>query len=213
MRRSLYSLSLLVVLVIGGGCNNNRTLKEENALLKDENQTLRGQLDDRNTALESANRELRDKEVELADLRQQLGSMETMTAAAVTGFEGISGVSGSVGVGEITATVESDVLFSPGKAELKDEAKRTLDQVAQVLNSTHAGRTVRIAGHTDTDPIRKSGYKSNYHLGFERAYAVREYLTSRGVAEQRVYLASYGPDEPMPTKAESRRVELVVVTN
>ena len=89
----------------------------------------------------------------------------------------------------------------------------TLDQVAGVLNSTHAGRTIRIAGHTDTDPIRKSGYKSNYHLGFERGFAVREYLISRGVAADRVYLASHGPDEPQGSKAQSRRVEIVVIMN
>ena len=43
--------------------------------------------------------------------------------------------------------------------------------------------------------IRKSGFKSNYHLGFERAYAVREYLVSRGVPPTSVYVASHGPDQ------------------
>ena len=48
---------------------------------------------------------------------------------------------------------------------------------------------------------------------FERAFAVRDYLASKGVAGNRIYLASYGPDVPRGNKQQSRRVEVVVVLN
>lgn len=201
--------ALLLAGFVLGGCNN---LKEENALLMEENQNLREQLADRNSALDAATMTAREREMEAARLRRELQEQQRQEQSEPqrTGFEGIAGVTGSMSAGEVTATVESDVLFDSGKATLKSAAKQSLDQVANVLNSTYAGRSIRVAGHTDTDPIRKSGHKSNYHLGFERAYAVREYLISRGVPSNRIYLASYGPDKPRGSKAQSRRVEIIV---
>ena len=65
-------------------------------------------------------------------------------------------------------------------------------------------------GHTDSDPIRRSGHKSNYHLGFERGFAVREYLISRGIDPSNISITSYGPDQSLGSKSKSRRVEIVV---
>jgi chemotaxis protein MotB len=152
--------------------------------------------------------------MEATRLRRELEeSRRTARPSAATGtvFEGIAGVSGTRSGGEVTATVESDVLFDSGRATVKPAAQQSLNQVASVLNSQYAGRQIRIVGHTDTDPIRRSGHKSNYHLGFERAYAVREHLISRGVSADRIQLASFGPHQPRGNKAQSRRVEIVVI--
>lgn len=203
--------SVLMAAVAMTGCTSH--LLDENALLLEENQGLRDQLIDRNAALESANHEAREKAIQLAHLTKDIDELRAIRPSGGTGFEGIEGVSGSVGVGEVTAMIESDLLFDSGKSVLKKNAKRTLNAVASVLNTSYAGRPIRIAGHTDSDAIRKSGHKSNHHLAFERAYAVRAYLVSNGVAAGRMYLASYGPDRGKPTKAQSRRVELVVIVN
>jgi flagellar motor protein MotB len=195
-----------------GGCSDS--LKEENALLTEENEGLRAQLSERNAALDSAHDELRSKDQRLADLRRQLENAEQQVSQTPDDpFRGIAGVTGSVGIGEVTATLESDILFDSGRATLKSSAKRALDEVARVIVREYPGRTIRVAGHTDTDPIRKSGYKSNYHLGFERAYAVRDYLIQRGVPERNVYIASHGPNRTLGSKQQSRRVEIVVVVN
>jgi chemotaxis protein MotB len=192
------------------GCTTD--LQKHNALLTKENEDLRAQLGDRNTALADAQQELRDKNVELSQLRRDQESGQ-QPLAQVTGFEQIPNVSTTFGAGEVTVAVESDVLFASGKSSLKSAAKTSLDEVANVLNRSYADYLIRVEGHTDSDPIRKSGFKSNYHLGFERAYAVRDYLVSRGVDAQRISTASYGPDQPMASKAACRRVEIVVITN
>jgi len=214
-RKWLTGLGLLVVAAMLTGCNSNT--KDENALLTEENQSLREQLSDRNNALQSAHDELRDKDMHLAELQREIEAAQQspqLTAnMPADPFSNIPGVTGSVGAGEITATLESDVLFDSGKASLKQAAQRSLDEVARIISNSYRGRPIRVAGHTDTDPIRKSGYKSNYHLGFERAYAVRDYLISRGVPASSVYIASYGPDRSKATKQQSRRVEIVVVVN
>lgn len=203
-------LALPATIVLLAGCTAD--LQKHNALLTKENEDLRAQLGDRNAALADAQQELRDRNVELSQLHRDLESNQ-QPLAQVTGFEQIANVTSSFGDGEVTVAVESDVLFASGKASLKTAAKASLDDVADVLNRSYGDYLIRIEGYTDTDPIRKSGHKSNYHLGFERAYAVRDYLSAQGVEPQRISIASYGPDQPMTTKAASRRVEIVVITN
>ncbi len=217
MRRSVLLTLLLATSAMLTGCNNS--LKDENAALMEESQNLRAQLADRNDALEAANADRREMEMINAELRRQNDELNQQLAARPsqperrTGFEGIEGVSSQFANGMVTVTIASDILFDSGKAALKTNAQRSLDQVASVLNSQYNGRTIRIAGHTDTDPIVKSGWKTNYHLGAERAYSVMEYLKGRRVPENRMFIASFGPNRPQGSKAQSRRVEIAVMMN
>ena len=205
MRRSWMTTvaSGMAIVACLGGCTAN--LKKQNTLLNKENDELRSQLNERNAALDESQQTLKEKDQELAKIRQGGGP-----AGGATGFESIPNVKARAGAGEVTVAVESDVLFASGKTSLKEGCKKSLDQVADVLKRSYKNQRIRIEGYTDSDPIKKSGYKSNYHLGFERAWAVREYLVSKGVDSKQVSLASYGPNEPAKTKAESRHVEIVV---
>lgn len=212
--RMLLAGTLLATMMTLGGCKNR--LKDENTSMGSEVNNLRSQLADRTKALEDCNNDLRARDQQLAALRRETGAGGAAPAAAPggnTGFEGIAGVNSSASAGEVTASVESDLLFDSGKTTLKTSAKKSLDQVASVLKSKYASQSIRVVGHTDTDPIVHSGFKSNYHLGFERAYEVRKYLIEKGVDAKHVSLASYGPDMPKGGKAQSRRVEVVVIMN
>jgi len=204
--------AVLGAVVLLSGCTADLT--EQNAWLTEENENLRSQLAGRNSALTDAQQDLRERQSQVAQLRRDLDNAQRSERSSFTrtGFENIPGVSAAYSNGEVTITVQSDVLFDSGKTSLKSSAKQSLQTVASVLNSSYAGRPVRIEGYTDSDPIRKSGHKSNHHLGFERAYSVRKFLISKNVDASRVALASYGPDKPMGSKAQSRRVEIVVVT-
>ena len=203
-------LAGLTCLVALSGCSSD--LQKTNVLLSRENEDLRAQMAERNAALAENEAAMRDKDNEIARLQQDERPYVQQPLAQVTGFEEIANVSAAYSKGEVTVVVESDVLFAPGKSSLKTNAKRSLDQVGSVLERSYADQIIRIEGYTDSDPIRKSGYRSNFHLGFERAYAVREYLISRGIDPDRVSVASYGPMQAMATKAASRRVEIVVAT-
>ena len=85
------------------------------------------------------------------------------------------------------------------------------DKIIRILNDNYSTKAIDVAGFTDTDPIKFSPHKDNYYLGFARAYAVREYLVSKGIDGTRISLSSFGPDQPRDTKSKSRRVEIVVV--
>jgi len=201
-------LTGLTAVVCLSGCSSD--LQKTNVLLSRENEDLRAQMSGRNAALAENEAAMRDKDREIARLQQTEQPYVQQPLLQVTGFEQIPNVSAVYSQGEVTVVVESDVLFAPGKTSLRSGAKHSLDQVGSVLERSYADHIIRIEGYTDSDPIRKSGFRSNYHLGFERAFAVREYLISRGVDPDRVSVASYGPTQAMATKAASRRVEIVV---
>jgi flagellar motor protein MotB len=103
------------------------------------------------------------------------------------------------------------VLFDSGKVDLKSSARRSLDRVASVIQSKYPGQQIRIEGYTDSDPIRKSKWRSNEHLSAERALAVEKYLVGKGVDNDRVYSAAFGPANARATKKDSRRVEIVIL--
>ncbi|MGD9691602.1 MAG: flagellar motor protein MotB [Phycisphaerales bacterium] len=205
LRRAAVAAVTLPFLALSA-CDN---AKERAALLEQEAQALR----DRNAQLEAANREAESQrlllEEELNRLRGQAGPQN-----GSTGFEGISGVnSAALPGGGAILDIVGDVLFDSGRTTIKQTAKRTLNDVAQVINSRYPSNTIRIEGHTDADPIRKSNWKTNERLGAERALAVEEYLSSRGVDNNRMYIASFGPSHPKSSKSASRRVEIIILGN
>lgn len=210
-RSLLTSFCLGAAVALAGGCSNKA--KSESALLAEEAGNLRAQLADRNSALEAADADRRDLAQQNAELRRQLDEAAAGSLGQTTGFEGIAGVTSEYANGEVTVSIASDVLFDSGRATLKTNAKQSLQQVASVIKSQYGGNGIRIAGHTDSDPIQKSGWKSNYHLGAERAYSVMEFLQAQGIGNDRMHIASFGPSQPAGSKAASRRVEIIVLMN
>jgi chemotaxis protein MotB len=118
---------------------------------------------------------------------------------------------------EGTIAIEGEVLFDPGKDVLKKEAKNILTKLIPVLQK-YEGYYFRIDGHTDDQPIKVSGFKSNFHLGAMRALAVLDELRKLGISEDKMFIASYGEYRPAAPNApgkkgakENRRVEIAVV--
>ena len=213
MRMTTPTLAALALTALGTmGCDTQK--EDEVTMLRQEATELRAQLDERDKALEAANGELRQVNLMLRDQKEQyeteIANLSAASAASAGGFDNIEGVTATYGPNDVTVSVEGDVLFDSGRTTLKAGAKRSLDRVAEVINAQYNGNSVIVAGHTDSDPIRKSGHKSNHHLGFERGYAVRDYLMKQGVDASRIAVMSYGPDRPMGSAQTSRRVEIVV---
>ncbi len=213
---TLPALALCVALV---GCNDNK--ENGTAALMDDNESLAKQLEDKNARLNELGAQLQRER----DRGEQLSSDLAACQAAAAGgevppavvaagdakdFEGIAGVDARMQGNDLYLTIADSLLFDSGRTTLKDSSKRTLDQVAGKIKYLYPDRQVIVVGHTDADPIRKSTFATNYHLGFERAFRVREYLGKKGMVEQQMALLSYGPDHPQGSKERSRRVEIVV---
>lgn len=214
MRRiGMLVLPVACAIAFLGGCDNAQ--KDEMALLKQDNEDLRKQLADRNEALESKDKERLAAEAR-ADAAARSGAATapadtSMAANSDPAFANIHGVTATRVGNEVHVAIEGDVLFDSGRTSLKGDAKKSLDRVASALREKYPGREIRVVGYTDTDPIRRSGFKSNYHLGFDRAFTVREYLVAKGLESKKISLASYGPDMPLASKEKSRRVEVIVI--
>lgn len=108
--------------------------------------------------------------------------------------------------------LDDNVFFSPGKAELKADKFPALDALIGKLQKGELGTaTIEIAGHTDADPIARSGWKDNYQLSAERARAVLVYFQKKGIDPTRLFLSGYGSTRPRGAKKnEDRRVEIVL---
>lgn len=188
-----------------GGCGNS-SKKQYDAAMQ-ENAELR----EKNAQLEQS---LREKDMQLATKPSPVD-----TAPPISGFDpaprGGSGASDPDfrpdSDGGVTATLSGEVLFDPGSATLKSSSRKSLDRIASTLKSKYSGRSVRVSGHTDSDPIRRSKWGSNDALSQARADAVMKYLVSKGISSGRIEAMGYGSSRPKGTKAASRRVEIQVL--
>jgi chemotaxis protein MotB len=135
-----------------------------------------------------------------------------------TGFEKAGAVKVDGTTGTITVTLPDTVLFDSGKADLKRSSSAELDQIISTLKSRseYAGKPIDIVGHTDSDPISKSNWKDNWQLSGERAQTVLRYMSSRGIASERLRFVGCGDSKPVvpnssaSNKARNRRVEVVI---
>lgn len=210
MEIRMYGRRILVmvpVLAAGllGGCNDTAKMNEQDLLA--ENRGLRDQLTSARSAQDEAESRSRQLEYELGEARQKLADAEAQPVLPDDG----AGYDWRMEDGYAVVAIEGDVLFDSGKHDLKPAAKKALAQIASVVKSDYPGSEIRINGFTDTDRIKTKKYVSNYHLGFERAYAVGQYLMSQGIPRQDISYGSFGPLKQLGTKAESRRVEVTVV--
>ena len=118
----------------------------------------------------------------------------------------------------LVITFVAEVLFDSGKAKLKEDAYSSLKKVARVLKNQVADKNVAVEGHTDSEPIQYSAWKSNWELSTARATSVLHYLVNEaGVAPERLQATGYGEYRPVATnmteegRQENRRVEIIII--
>ncbi len=101
--------------------------------------------------------------------------------------------------------------FKPNSPELEDGENARLDQIAQVLNTTDA--RLLVEGHTARTGIEEG----EQELSEERARAVAQALSERGVKIGRFICKGWGGRKPIDTndttegRARNRRVEITIL--
>ena len=208
--RRVWPVVLVALPLLAMGCQNNKgvsmeQLQRENEELRDREAQLQAALADAESRGVASEDERERLQAELDKVRSQRSAMTS------TGFEGVAGAKTSMRGSDIVVDVAGDVLFASGSVTLRNDAKSTLNSIADVIKNRYPNNEIQVAGHTDTDPIKKSQWKTNERLSAERALAVEEYLQSRGVGGDRMYVAGYGAAKPKGSKKDSRRVEIVVL--
>lgn len=112
----------------------------------------------------------------------------------------------------ITLDMPGAVTFATNSADINSAFYPVLDKVAATLGEFDQ-TMIEVAGHTDSTGSRAY----NMALSERRAGSVLSYLSSRGVARERMIAVGAGPDHPVDTnatpegRAQNRRVEITIV--
>ncbi len=105
-----------------------------------------------------------------------------------------------------------DVLFESGQAELKEDARTSLVEVVDLLQSEPA-KKIRIEGHTDAI----GDAAANLKLSEQRAKSVQSALVALGVDASRITAAGMGEDFPIASnddeegRKKNRRVDVILL--
>jgi len=117
----------------------------------------------------------------------------------------------------LVITFVAEVLFDSGKTKLKPEGQNILKKVAGVIKEEVSGNDIGIEGHTDNEPIKYSGWKSNWELSTARATSVLHYLEDNcGLEPDKLSATGYGEYRPVTSneteegRQENRRVEIII---
>lgn len=114
--------------------------------------------------------------------------------------------------GAAMISIESDLLFASGKADITAGGEKKLADVAREIRKEYSNRDIWVIGFTDTDPIRKTHWKDNWDLSAERSLTVLRVLLHGGVRPEHLVQAGRGQYHPVSgVKAKNRRVEIYAV--
>lgn len=171
--------------------------------------------------------QLNAKDTEIAGLKQRLsqrvpGALPPELDRELKEFARRFSNIASYDTAEGAVRFKSDLTFPLGSTQLSSAAEQSLKGLAEIINSAAAqGYEARIVGHTDNVPIRKPATKAqhptNWHLSVHRAIAVKDELTTDGVAPHRVSVVGYGmyrpvvKNDPRRGAEQNRRVEIYLL--
>jgi chemotaxis protein MotB len=234
----------LIGLTLGGCASSNTALLEANRALREQNtklvqdneslHTLNQQLQDALAARDRAMAEmqalLNDTKSGRAEMASRIDDLMRRTAGTNFGNIALDGPTDQA-LRELAAQhsdileydaarglirFKSDVTFGSGSDVLSSNAKSTIRQFAQIMNSTAAAYDVRIVGHTDSQPIRRTAaqHPTNWHLSCHRAISVLREMTNNSFASERGEASGRGEFDPLVPNASNgntarnRRVEV-----
>jgi chemotaxis protein MotB len=171
----------------------------------------------------------------LKDLTGEIGVPEGQTGAYVTnrkmledffsmGEESdehqiVMGLDSLMGLSEdergVVISLQANVLFGSGEAEIRPAFLPLLDAVANVLSGV--SNEILIMGHTDNVPTRSRHHRSNWELSLHRALNVHRYFVEKkSLSPEKFAVGGYGdlrPQFPNMTRQgreKNRRVEIIL---
>ena len=129
----------------------------------------------------------------------------------ITSFSGLE-IKGRKG-GYIVS-IQNELLYKPGSAELKESARIFLDNIFKLLKT--GVNHVEVHGFTDDTPIRGGRYSSNWDLSAARAVSVIRYMIDKNFDPHKFTAVAFGETCPLYPNispefmAKNRRVEIIV---
>lgn len=106
----------------------------------------------------------------------------------------------------------SDIKYATSSAEITKSSEYILDELISFLKENPTVR-IEVQGHTDN----VGSLEDNMALSNDRAFTVRTYIESHGIAGGRLASKGYGPTEPLASndtqagRAQNRRTQFVIL--
>lgn len=112
--------------------------------------------------------------------------------------------------------LDAAAIFPPGSADLREESVLALEKIGRMLRDSN--RKIIIEGHTDSQPVGKGPYPSNWELSAARATKIARFLVQRlKVDPSKVIPIAYAANKPLATnatsegRAKNRRIEILII--
>ena len=201
---------------------------EQIAILSDEIENLKNEIETLNMALEASEEETISKNLEIEILGERLNKALTSKIFELQKYrsEFFGKLQNLLGDREDIKIVgdrfifESELLFDSSSANLQENGKEKLKEIAMTLMETtkqiptDIDWIIQVEGHTDKRPINTAQFPSNWELSTARANSVLKLLLDIGFSPKRLAAAGYGEFYPISegeTKEDyqqNRRIEL-----
>ena len=201
---------------------------EQIAILSDEIENLKNEIETLNMALEASEEETISKNLEIEILGERLNKALTSKIFELQKYrsEFFGKLQNLLGDREDIKIVgdrfifESELLFDSASANLQENGKEKLKEIAMTLMETtkqiptDIDWIIQVEGHTDKRPINTAQFPSNWELSTARANSVLQLLLDIGFSPERLAAAGYGEFYPISdgeTKddyQQNRRIEL-----
>ena len=173
------------------------------------------------------------KNQEITALQEKVNTLEKQNAALISAseqtqrqYEALAqGLSQEVEKGQLqvrqyknmlSVELAEQIFFDSGKAALKPGGKDVLKKVGEALKG-YENKIIRVVGHTDNVPVKKSPFASNWDLSAARAITVVRFLQQVGVPPERMIAAGRGeydpiaPNDTPKERQKNRRIEIMLV--
>jgi chemotaxis protein MotB len=204
--------------------NMQASLDEATAM----NQELRGELErlgkDADKLLQEKGtlaKDLQDAKARLEELRKAQAAAEVRTQLVQTLARKFKPMidAGQVAVatraGHVALVVPADLVFDPGRVEIKPAGRGAVMEIAKTLGDL-AGYRFQIGVHTDNLRAKSARFPTSWDLTAARAAELVKYLVSLGVRSSDLAAAGYGEFDPVASsetsdgRAKNRRIEVVL---
>ena len=201
---------------------------EQISILSNEIENLKNEIITLNMALEASEKEAVSKNLEIEILGERLNKALTSKIFELQKYRSeffgklqtLLGDRDDIKVVGDRFIFESELLFDSASANLQENGKEKLKEIAMTLMETtkqiptNINWIIQVEGHTDKRPISTALFPSNWELSTARANSVLKLLLEIGFAPKRLAAAGYGEFYPISegdTKddyQQNRRIEL-----
>jgi len=206
----------------------SETARAQLALANQQMAALRDQLARLSATLDETERKAKEQGVQISALGKRLNTALASKVQELSRYRSeffgrlreVLGNQPGVRVVGDRFVFQSEVLFETGSADLGDEGKVQLKQLASTLREIteripgDIDWILRIDGHTDKVPIANWKFPSNWELSAARAISVVKFLSQEGIAANRLAAAGFGKHRPIDNSDDeianrrNRRIEM-----